>query len=243
MDKNELKGRLRRSALGGLLLAAKEGCENWVRRRQRQPYIAELQHLINPGGGGKSVITTNCFAGRIMQDLGMEYNSPTLGLYFMYPDYIEFLQHLEFYLKEAPLTFAPCSKFPLCNQRRKERAKTHHWYPIGLLDGKVEIHFLHYHSEEEAAVKWRRRAARVNWDNLLVIGMEQNQCTEADIRAFDALPYEHKLFFSTRELPALKSNVYMPEFAGHGEVGDPYKKGHIFYRYLVERLKNLPLKQ
>ena len=33
-----------------------------------------------------TIISTNCFAGRIMQDLKMQYNSPTLGLYFMYAE-------------------------------------------------------------------------------------------------------------------------------------------------------------
>lgn len=91
----------------------------------------------------------------------MEYNSPTLGLYFMYPDYIEFLQHLEYYLKEAKIEFVEHSKYPLGDQRRAERSIAHHWYPIGLLGGKVEIHFLHYHTEEEAAAKWYRRAQRI----------------------------------------------------------------------------------
>ena len=40
-----------------------------------------------------------------MQDIGMQYNSPTLGLYFMYPDYIEFLKELQYYLKEAKIEF------------------------------------------------------------------------------------------------------------------------------------------
>ena len=31
----------------------------------------------------------------------MQYNSPTLGLYIMYPDYIEFLSKLEYYLKDG----------------------------------------------------------------------------------------------------------------------------------------------
>ena len=108
-----------------------------------------------------SVISYNCFAGRIIQDLGMKYNTPTVGLYFMYPDFIEFLRHLEFYLKEAKLEFLDHSKDPVYDERRRTWK---HWYPIGLLGGKVEIHFLHYHTEEEASEKWYRRAERVNFE-------------------------------------------------------------------------------
>lgn len=198
----------------------------WVRRK---PYISQVRQFIDDD---TSIITSNCFAGRIMQDLGMKYNTPTLGLYFMYPDYIEFLQHLEYYLTEAKIQFVGHSKYPLGDERREEWTKKKHWYPIGLLDGKVEVHFLHYHSEEEAATKWYRRAKRVNFDKLLVIGMDQNLCKEEDILAFDNLPFQKKIFFSTKPV-SCKSILFMKEFAGKGQVGDPYRKAHLFYRYLI----------
>ena len=201
--------------------------DSWLRRK---PYVAHVAQLVD---NDTTIISSNCFAGRIMQDLGMQYNSPTLGLYFMYPDYIEFLSHLEHYLKEAKIQFVEHSKYPLGDERR---ANWKHWYPIGLLDGKVEIHFLHYHTEEEAAEKWYRRASRVNWDKLLIIGMDQNLCTERDIRAFDALPFGRKLFFSSLPVEG-KSIVCMKEFEGTGQVGDPYRKAYLFYRYLIRRFK------
>lgn len=121
----------------------------------------------------------------------MEYNSPTLGLYFMYPDFIEFLSNLKFYLTEAKIEFVERSKYPLGNERRESRPL---WYPIGLLDGKVEIHFLHYRTEHEAAEKWYRRASRVNFNSLFIIAMDQNLCTKQDIKEFDKLPYKNKKF-------------------------------------------------
>lgn len=80
----------------------------------------------------------------------MQYHTPTVGLYFMYSDYIEFLRYLEYYLKEAKIQFVEHSKYPGYDEKRDN------WkfkYPIGHLGGKVEIHFLHYHTEEEAAEK------------------------------------------------------------------------------------------
>ena len=200
----------------------------------RRPYINSIKRLLIDLNRRKnyhdiSIISSNCFAGRIMQDLKMPYNSPTLGLYFMYPDYIEFLRNLKFYLTEAKIEFVAHSKYPIGDERR---SKWSHWYPIGLLDGKVEIHFLHYHTEEEAAEKWYRRAARVNFDNILVIGMDQNLCTYEDVKAFNNLPFKYKIIFSRYNEP-LESNEYMPEFASADSVGDPYKKGHIFYRHLL----------
>lgn len=203
--------------------------ENKRIAKLRNPYINILKELI---GDDICIISNNCFAGRILQDLHIKYNTPTLGLYFMSPDYIEFLQHLEYYLKEAKIQFVEHSKYSLGDERRKNWK---HWYPIALLDGKVEIHFLHYYTEKEAEEKWYRRASRVNFNNLFIIGMEQNLCTIDDIKAFDKLPYEHKIFFSTKDV-TLKSNIYVKEFKGDTQVGDPYKKAHIFYKYLIEYL-------
>lgn len=194
----------------------------------RKPYIPKLAEIVTPD---TSIISSNCFAGRIMQDLGMQYNTPTLGLYFFADDYIEFLRNLKYYLTEAKLEFLDQSRYPLTNERRE---KWLHWYPIGLLGGKVEIQFLHYHSEEEAAEKWYRRASRINRDKLLVIGMEQNLCTEKLIRDFDILPFEHKIFFSSKNIPECKSNIQMQEFVSKGEVGDPYMQADLFYRELLK---------
>lgn len=96
------------------------------------------------------------------------------------------------------------------------------------------VQFLHYHSETEAAEMWYRRAARVNWDKLFIIGMEQNLCTEDCIRSFDKLNFERKLFFSSKNLPDLKSNCFLELFAEQEEVGDPYKRADAFYKALTE---------
>lgn len=200
-------------------------------KEKRAPYFSQIENIL---ATDTSIISSNCFAGRILQDLKREYNTPTLGLYFWAPDYIEFLKNLEHYLFEAEIQFVEKSKYILGNQRRAEWS---HWYPIGLLDGKIEINFLHYHSEEEAASKWYRRAKRVNLDNLLIIGMDQNLGSEKEAIEFDALPYKNKIYFSRYLLP-IDSNEYMPEFKHSNSVGDAYKKGHIYYKHLVNHFSN-----
>lgn len=203
---------------------------NYYYYLHRKPYIPIIREYL---GNDVSIISSNCFAGRIIQDLGKEYNTPTVGLYFMYPDYIEFLQNLHHYLTCAEINFVSQSKYPIGNERH---LKWKYLYPIGLLDGKVEIHFLHYKTKEEAASKWNRRCRRINWEKLLIIGMEQNCCQYKDLQRFDELPYQHKYIFTSKITP-FNSNIYIPEFKKEGEVGDPYRKGDLFYRYLVERLR------
>lgn len=53
---------------------------------------------------------------------------------------------------------------------------------------------------------------------------------------FDKLPFERKWIFTSKNID-VKSNIYMKEFTKQGEVGDPYRKAHLFYRYLVDKLK------
>lgn len=234
--------KIKNNSIYKLIKSAYLSYIHFICDKKRNPLINPLKKtLLNlnfPSGritdiNELSIISSNCFSGRIMQDIGMEYNSPTLGLYFMYPDYIEFLNDLQYYLTEAKIEFVEHSKYPIGDERR---AAWSHWYPIGLLGGKVEIHFLHYYSEKEASEKWYRRAKRVNFNNLLIVGMQQNLCTEKDIIEFDSLPFKNKIIFTTFPL-SLESNEYMPEFNNKDSVGDPYRKGHLFYRHLISHFK------
>ena len=106
--------------------------------------------------------------GGIYQELKLPYLTPTIGLYFYPEDYILFLQDLKYYTTEAKLTFTGYSKY-------KDNTKKHS-YPIGLLDGKIEIHFLHYKSTEEAFTKWERGKKKINWDNLFVKMDDRDGC-------------------------------------------------------------------
>ena len=72
---------------------------------------------------------------------------------------------------------------------------------------------------------------------MLIIGMEQNLCTEKEIREFDKLPFKDKIFFSSKNLPEVKSNVFIEEYKRCGEVLDPYKYGHMYYRELIKNIK------
>ena len=45
----------------------------------RHRYREQLRKLFGPT---TTIISNNCFGGRISQDLGYAYNSPTVGLFF-----------------------------------------------------------------------------------------------------------------------------------------------------------------
>ena len=104
-----------------------------------------------------SIISNNCFAGIVYQHLGMEYNTPTVGLYFFADEYIKFLSDFDHYIKqELKIINTADSKYyqELVNKGQQNTI-------VGLLDD-VEIVFLHYKSNEEAIEKWNRRVKRLS---------------------------------------------------------------------------------
>ena len=160
-----------------------------------------------------TVISNNCWAGRVYQYLDMPYLSPTAGLYFFAEDYVKFVSNLRHYL-ETPLRFIPAeeSKYYEEIKRRNQTDK-----PIGLLDD-VEIVFLHYPTAEEAAEKWNRRAARVNYDHLIFKFSNMNLCTEDHMARFDAFPFDHKFVLSNRRHAKYNSEVYWPGYDDKPEI-------------------------
>ncbi len=153
-----------------------------------------------------SVISNNCWAGRLYQYLDMPYLSPTAGLYFFAPDYIKFVSDLHRYL-ETPLEFieAENSKYYEELKKRNQTDK-----PIGIL-GDVEIVFLHYKTQEEAKEKWDRRKARVNYDHIILKFSRMDLCTEKELEMFDSLPFSNKFVLNNRLPLKFKSEVYWKE--------------------------------
>lgn len=66
----------------------------------------------------------------------------------------------------------------------------------------IEIRFNHYKTFEEAVEKWEERKRRINWDNLYVMAIDGDNCSEESLQRFDALPYKHKVQVSVITTPA-----------------------------------------
>ena len=41
-----------------------------------------------------------------------------------------------------------------------------------------------------------------------------------------------------KDTSIISSNCYIKEFAKYGEAGDPYRKGNIYYKELIEKLRS-----
>lgn len=166
-----------------------------------------------------TIISSNCIGAGIYQDLGVQYNTPTAGLFFFPPCYLKFVYNLDHYITQ-PLVFIKESKYI------KENVS----YPIGLL-GDVEIHFLHYKSEHEASDKWQRRIKRINFSNMYFIFTDQDSCTYDDLEKFDKLKYENKICFVSKDYPNLKSAIWVKDYTKDKSVGDLYTT-KLYRKYL-----------
>ncbi len=160
-----------------------------------------------------TIISNNCWAGHVYQRFNIQYNTPTVGLYFFAKDYIRFLKRLQYYL-ETPISFIrpDQSKY---YEILKKLNQLH--CPIGLIED-IEIIFLHYKSEEEAKEKWNRRCKRVNYDNLIIKFSEMNLCTEKELIEFDFLPYDTKFVFTHIKRDDIKSSVHYKGYENCNEV-------------------------
>lgn len=167
-----------------------------------------------------TIISDNCWGGRIYQELGLPYQSPFIGLFIYSPDYVKLLSNLRYYLSgEISLTFVQESAY---------RPQEEIYYPVALLDD-LEIHFLHYKDEEEARSKWNRRLARMNWDNLYFKMNDNDQATYQLLKDFQDLPYQAKVIFSSKKYPDLKDLVFFENRSEQGFVGEDLKIYHPYF--------------
>lgn len=177
-----------------------KGLKKKYRELLRAPINHELRSRLK--NGAPTIIANNCNGGVISHDLGLKFLTPTVNLYIPFPDYIRFLRKLEHYLSLPPEAMKPIGG-GLLNEDT---------CPCGILED-VRMAFVHYATFEVARDKWFDRAGRVDLSNVFVMLAQRDGCTEDDVRAFDKLPFEHKVAFVAQPMPDCESAVYIPDFA------------------------------
>lgn len=150
-----------------------------------------------------TVISNNCWAGKLYQYLDMPYLSPTVGLYFFADDYIKFVKNLKYYMS-IDLKFISVEESKYKDELIKRK---HDLIPLAKLDD-VEIVFLHYKTNEEAKEKWNRRKQRINWENIYFKFSKMNFCTEEHLKVFSELPFRHKFMLNNRKPPRYNCEFY-----------------------------------
>ncbi len=160
-----------------------------------------------------SIIGNDCIVGGIYHKFGLQFSTPTVGLFFFSQDYIKFLENLEYYVN-LPLKFKEISKYLKANELRKMIP-----YPIGILDD-VEIHFLHYSNKKEAKDKWNRRTKRIIFDNLFIVYSDGEGFREEFLDRYEKLPFANKIFISSKPRGNKDYIVFVQDYVKEQHVGD-----------------------
>ena len=146
----------------------------------------------------------------------MPYTSPTVGLYFFADDYIKFVMNLDKNLHSNIEMISANESRHFLELQKKGQLHV----PVGVLNDDIEIIFLHYHSKQEAEVKWKRRASRVNFENLIVKFSEMNGCTDTHIKQFHELPFDKKILLLSKKNPIAPEGIVVHRYADDNSVLD-----------------------
>lgn len=155
-----------------------------------------------------SIISNDCWGGRMCKFYKLPFNSPFIGLFIVGPDYVRLLENPR--VLENELEFFPIEQSRWIDYLKSVGQTSH---PVARLAPDIEIHFLHYEDEATARAKWNRRVKRIDWNNAIVKFNQRDVCDDDLIRPFDRLPFEHKVCFTTHPVPGARCAVMLPDYA------------------------------
>lgn len=165
-----------------------------------------------------TVLSNDCWGQALYEGYGLPCQTPLIGS-GMYADcFLRFLGDIEGYLR-SPLRFVPETRYRALGRIRSQRAAQNGLWPIAMLGGDVEVHFLHVRSEDEARRSWDFGCERLNLKRLAVkFSADKDGATEEHIRQFAAMPFERKLLISRESLPGIECAVQTPNYVINGAV-------------------------
>ena len=123
-------------------------------------------------------ISQNCIGGVFYSDMGMKFLSPTINLYFKEPDFVRFVQKLEYYMGlELEMSW-------------EEE------YPVGRLDD-ITVYFMHYNTCREAKESWEKRKQRINWNKIVILATDMVGFDDSTWKEWKKIQYPKILFSAT----------------------------------------------
>lgn len=179
-----------------------------IRRSRFQKTIANMQKKLK--AENFSIISQNCIGGMFYHDMGMQFLSPTIDLFFKEPDFVKFAMNLEHYLS--------CEL-----QMRWEET-----YPVGTLDD-ITVYFMHYDTCQEAKESWDRRKQRVNFEKIIVVATDRNGFDEVVLESWKQIPYPKVLFTVNSRYAREAGSVLFLRYQDQGFVPDLIP-GREFYK-------------
>lgn len=179
------------------ILTERNPLVNARRNQMRRALKAETPTFLCP----------NCIGGILFHDLGLQFRSPTVNTMMNQRDFVRFVLKLDHYLEQEPEFFE----------------HPEYDFPCAKLDD-ITVHFTHYHTESEAAKKWKARTARIERENLFVFLIQRDGLTEEEIRSLSRIKARGLVVFTANAYPDIPYALQIPKYAPDGEVGNILEK-------------------
>lgn len=168
-----------------------------------------------------TIISNNCWGTFIYKKFGLPYQSPFINAMIFAPDYIALLENFSIE-KLKKLTFIEHSESKFIDEMKRLDIYGKN-YPLGLIDDKYEINFLHYTCKKETLVKWLKRCERINSEKLIFKFSDGDLFEDSMAHRFEALPFKNKICFTAKPFLDLKSNIWIEKFKSDSRVKDEWK--------------------
>ena len=134
-----------------------------------------------------TILCNNCIGGLIYHKHHLPFLSPTINMQMSPYDFIKFCANLSRYLDIELEEVTDCD-----DKWFRSIGGGAINFPVAHLDD-ILIYFQHYHSFAEAKEAWNRRKARINFDNIFIVLLD-NWPSNNIINRFNKLPYKHKIY-------------------------------------------------
>ena len=174
----------------------------------RQARLKIIRFSIKEKSPQRTILCNMCLGGVVSHNLNLQFLSPFINLMIPANEYVDLLYNIK-NIKEFQLI------------EEKERSR----YPIGLLNNKYHIHFLHYNSFSEASYKWYQRTNRM-LEPYFIILVETASCKYQDLERFDKLPYKNKIAITHKIYPEIKCHQYIRNYDGKNYNGEILHKSN-----------------
>jgi uncharacterized protein (DUF1919 family) len=165
-----------------------------------------------------TVLSNDCWGQALYEGYGLPCQTPLAGSGMHADCFLRFLGDIEGYLR-SPLRFIAETRYTAVKRLRSQREAQSGLWPIAMLGEDVEVHFLHYRSEDESRRAWDAGCERLNLKRIAVkFSADKDGATQEHIERFAALPFERKLLISRQSLPEIACAVQTPDFVINGAV-------------------------
>jgi uncharacterized protein (DUF1919 family) len=165
-----------------------------------------------------TVLSNDCWGQALYEGYGLPCQTPLMGA-GMYADcFLRFLGNIEGYLRSS-LRFVAETRYAALGRIRSQRAAQNGLWPIAVLGDDVEVHFLHFRTEDDSRRSWEAGCERLNLKRIAVkFSADKDGATPEHIGRFAAMPFERKLLISRQSLPGIACAVQTPNYVTNGAV-------------------------